>query len=130
MKADAPPVYDRLHKFGAYRIEQTVQACEDLPHSHVTPGLLLALFDRETLLQNIIGAGDDDTGQAGVPRHDRLQVAVASYNAGMGGALKGWREGHVDKYTAAPRHDYSKDVIGTRKPQIDDWLRENGYIGG
>jgi hypothetical protein len=183
-----PPVNDRLHKFGAYRIEQTVQACEELPHSHVTPQLLLALFDRETLLQNIIGAGDDDTGvaqlnrkvwhdllksskgcpsgtwvpdskhtaadrgycpqfkvslrtaqyiliahisdagQNNIPWPDRLYVAVAAYNAGMGGAFRGWEEGHIDKYTAAPRHDYSKDVIDTRRPQIESWLRENHYL--
>lgn len=184
-----PPIDDRLHRFGKYRIERTVEMCGELPHSHVTPQLMLALFDRETLLQNIVNAADDDTGvaqlhrawwedllkhtpgcpsgswtpvkhhtaadrgycptfevscrtaqgvllahlatagQQEVPWPQRLYVAVAAWNAGMGGALRGWHEDrNPDKYTAAPRHDYSADVIDVRRPQIESWLRERGFI--
>jgi hypothetical protein len=197
-----PPVEQRLHVLGDYRIRQVIKVCAYVPHSHVTPQLLLALGDRETLLQNIVSGSkgspyyDDDTGWtqlnrkvwhdtlkqvpgcpsgswtpkpghhasepgfcpeftisarithgillshlavagyvttadgAGeVPWPERLYVAVAGYNAGIGGALNGWNEDrNPDKYTAAPRHDYSADVIDVRKPQIEHWLRKHDYI--
>lgn len=48
----------------------------------------------------------------GVPEADRLRFALAAYNAGAGGALRGYREGDVDKYTAG--HDYAAWVLEHR----------------
>lgn len=36
----------------------------------------------------------------------------AAYNAGLGGATNGWREGNTDKYTAGG--NYGKDVVARR----------------
>lgn len=188
-----PPVDERLNRLGAYRVRRTVMLCDEFPHSHVNAALVLALFDRETLLQNIVSGAkgqpsfDKDTGigqlnravwaeslkhvpgcpsgsfnpKAGhhadepgycppfdfsvrasrnilishiaaaadhaVPWPMRLYVAVAGYNAGMTGALRGWRDGDPDKYTAAPRRDYSVDVIDTRRPQVEAFLQRRGF---
>lgn len=46
---------------------------------------------------------------AGVPFGQRLRVAVAGYNCGMGNALAAWRGGDVDARTAGG--DYSADVL-------------------
>jgi hypothetical protein len=47
---------------------------------------------------------------AGVPDGHRLQVAVAGYNAGFGGALAGWRaKRNPDLNTTGG--DYSRDVL-------------------
>lgn len=55
----------------------------------------------------------------GVKAADLPRFAVAAHNAGWAGALKGYREGNVDKYTALG--DYSAQVWATAK-QIDRWL--------
>lgn len=49
---------------------------------------------------------------AGIPHIEQVRFAIAAYNAGPGFALKGWREGNVDKYTAGG--DYSQDVLRRR----------------
>jgi hypothetical protein len=48
----------------------------------------------------------------GVPEQTVLRFAVAAYNAGAGGALKGFREGDVDRHTTG--RDYAKDVLGRK----------------
>jgi hypothetical protein len=58
----------------------------------------------------------------GVPENILPRFAVAAHNAGWGGALKGWREGDVDKYTALG--DYSKSVWETAK-LVDRWLYDH-----
>jgi hypothetical protein len=48
--------------------------------------------------------------RSGIPKGHRLRFAVAAYNAGGGGALKGWKEKRdVDRHTAGG--DYSHDVF-------------------
>ncbi len=49
----------------------------------------------------------------GIPEDLRLRFALAAYNAGEYGALRGFREGDVDKYTTG--RDYSAWVIDTRR---------------
>jgi hypothetical protein len=61
-----------------------------------------------------------DYGRAhGVKDADLVAFAIASHNAGLGGALKGYREGDVDKYTALG--DYSSWILSTRT-QVNRWL--------
>jgi hypothetical protein len=55
----------------------------------------------------------------GVDRNDLVRFAIAAHNAGSGGAVRGFREGDVDKYTA--RGDYSAWVLAT-KAQVNGWL--------
>lgn len=50
---------------------------------------------------------------------DPVRYAVAAHNAGMGGALRGEKEGSVDKYTA--NGDYSEWVMAA-KSQVNQWL--------
>jgi hypothetical protein len=55
----------------------------------------------------------------GVAERDLLRFAIAAHNAGDGGALKGYREGDVDRYTA--HGDYSAYVLALA-PQIHKWV--------
>lgn len=58
----------------------------------------------------ILEANIVETGRAGVPFGHRLQVAVSAWNAGMGGAMEGWRNLHnSDALTTG--HDYAADVL-------------------
>jgi len=58
----------------------------------------------------IIEANVGQAIDAGVPDGHRLQVAVAGYNAGFGGALAGWRaKRNPDLNTTGG--DYSRDVL-------------------
>lgn len=50
---------------------------------------------------------------------DPVRFAVAAHNAGIGGALNGYRAGDVDKYTA--HGDYSRWVLATRTA-VNAWL--------
>jgi hypothetical protein len=58
----------------------------------------------------------------GVPKDQQVRFAIASYNAGIGGAYKGWREGNVDKYTTGG--DYSRWVLD-RKPLVSKWIKDH-----
>jgi hypothetical protein len=55
----------------------------------------------------------------GVPENKAVRFAVAAYNAGFGGAMRGWREGDVDKYTTGD--DYS-DWTMRHRLIIQHWL--------
>lgn len=66
---------------------------------------------------------DRDFGiSQGVPKNLQLRFALASYNAGRVGALKGFKEGDVDLHTTGG--DYSADVLERWKviaPLIAEW---------
>jgi hypothetical protein len=51
-----------------------------------------------------------------------LRFGIAAHNAGKGGALRGYREGDIDRYTA--KGDYSEWVLAHAK-LIRRWLNEN-----
>lgn len=55
----------------------------------------------------------------GVPADERVRFALAAHNAGKGGALRGWQEGDVDKYTALG--NYSADILRKRS-EVNTWL--------
>lgn len=55
------------------------------------------------------------------PEH-LVRYSIAAHNAGKGGALKGYQEGNVDKYTA--NGDYSDWVLTTRF-QVNHWLAQH-----
>lgn len=57
----------------------------------------------------------------GVPDDQLLRFAIAAHNAGDGGAIKGWREGDVDKWTA--HGDYSAYVLALQ-PAIHAWITD------
>lgn len=61
--------------------------------------------------------------QHGVPKEQSMRFAIAAYNAGPGGALKGFKAGNVDGETA--HRDYSKDVL-ERKAVVARFLKRNG----
>lgn len=58
----------------------------------------------------------------GVPPEDRVRFAVAAHNAGLGGALNGWRAGNVDRNTA--HGDYSAWVLQARTA-VNAWLHQH-----
>lgn len=56
----------------------------------------------------------------GVEEADLRRFAVAAHNAGRHGALRGYREGDVDRYTAGG--DYSAWVMDARR-KVGQWLK-------
>ena len=58
-----------------------------------------------------------------VASRDLARFALASYNAGPGSALSGYRHGSVDRYTA--NGDYSADTM-RRAAFMHQWLRRRG----
>lgn len=57
-----------------------------------------------------------------VPSKDAVRVAVAGHNAGIGGAMRGYQQGNVDKYTA--NGDYSAWVLAARS-HVNEWLGDH-----
>jgi hypothetical protein len=58
----------------------------------------------------------------GVDADQRLAFSVAAYNAGVGGAMKGYREARIDAYTSLG--DYSAWVLNARS-QINRFLADH-----
>ncbi len=58
----------------------------------------------------------------GVAPENRPRFAIAAHNGGKGGALRGWREGNVDKYTTGG--DYSAWVLH-HTSLVKRWLRQH-----
>jgi len=88
-----------------------------LPEGRV-PGLTTAAMKAIDILLNNLGY----LKGRGVDDEHLTATAIAAWNAGPYGALKGYREGDCDKYTTIGpyrlngdrRGDYSKDVIDRR----------------
>lgn len=59
-----------------------------------------------------------------VPVAERPRFAVAAHNAGKGGALQGWKEGNVDKYTALG--NYSADIL-KKRTEVNSWLSQHPH---
>lgn len=101
---------------GTWTIDARHRAIEDGFCPRFTPACLYAL----RLLK--IGA-DYARAKAGVDsRSVRLAFAIASYNAGIGGALKGYKEGDVDKFTTGG--DYSAWVLEHRS-RVNHFLADH-----
>lgn len=71
----------------------------------------------ESMQEAIAYAGDK-----GVTEAEQVRFAIAAHNAGQGGALRGYREGNVDKYTTGG--DYSAWVIRHRT-LVNRWLAQH-----
>lgn len=54
-----------------------------------------------------------------VPEKELPRFAIAAHNAGAGDALRGFKEGDVDKYTA--HGNYSADILNKRT-EVNHWL--------
>lgn len=61
----------------------------------------------------ILESGYDYGEHGGVAKDDLTRFAVASYNAGVGGAMEGYKDGDVDKNTTGG--NYSEDVMERRE---------------
>ena len=68
-----------------------------------------------TNMQEAIAYAEDKD----IPEEDRVRYAIAAHNGGLGGALRGYREGNVDKYTTGG--DYSAFVLRHRT-LVNRWL--------
>jgi hypothetical protein len=88
---------------GSWRVEAGHTALEDGYCPRFTTACIYAL---ELLKFNA------NYAKTKVPDADPLRFAVAAYNSGIGGALKGHREGDVEKYTA--HGDYVTWVLAHR----------------
>lgn len=99
---------------GSWVTEGGHSAVEDRYAPRYTPACLYAL---QILKDNWAFAV-----AKGVDLEHRLEFSVAAYNAGGGGALAGYREGNVDKYTTLG--NYSAWVIAHRA-KINRFLNEH-----
>ncbi len=52
----------------------------------------------------------------------QVQFAITAYNAGAGGAIRGYREGDLDKYTTGG--EYGENVL-ERKTAVVRWLNDH-----
>lgn len=75
--------------------------------------------DAATYVAGLIAANLEQASDLGVGDVDLLEVAVAAFNAGMGGAMRGYREQASDRHTTGG--DYSADVL-KRRGEIGAWL--------
>jgi hypothetical protein len=80
--------------------------------SALPKGRVPTIFAGSVQAIRIIEANIAYAKEIGVPNGKRMHFALAAYNAGLGGATRGWKEGDVDKYTAGG--DYGIDVIQRR----------------
>jgi hypothetical protein len=99
---------------GYWRAQAGHTAVEDGYAPRYTPALNYAL--------EILHDAQDYARAKGVPEGERVRFAVAAYNAGVGGALAGYRAGDVDRYTTG--HDYSAWVLKHRS-LVQKFLREH-----
>lgn len=78
----------------------------------------------EESLRYVLDAMHEDMafGEDNGVTHDLVRFAVAAHNAGAGGALKGWKAGDLDRYTAGG--DYSRWVLHHRT-LANQWLGEH-----
>jgi hypothetical protein len=87
-------------------------------------GYCPTLADGARMAYTILSGGLFQARRLGTPQPVRF--ALAAYNAGVGGATKGFNEGDVDKYTTGG--NYSKDVLTVRFPQVKDTLEKFGWF--
>lgn len=75
-------------------------------------GLVPSLTAATIYAIRLLRSNTDFARNHGVPEDTVLRFAVAAYNAGAGGALKGFRAGDVDRHTTG--RDYARDVFGRK----------------
>lgn len=88
-------------------------------HTALDAGYAPTIEDGARVCVRILRDYLKQAGRSDIPIHDRLRVAIAAYNCGMGGALKGYRAGNVDMATTGA--DYSKDCL-LRRTELNQWL--------
>jgi hypothetical protein len=98
---------DGGHGRGVFQIDDRYHQPFLRKHGSPPPVAEAAMYAASLIASNMKYAKEQ-----GVPEKDRLRVAVAGYNAGMGGAMSGYRAGAVDSRTTGD--DYSKDVFARR----------------
>lgn len=69
----------------------------------------------------LLGTNAAVAERGGIPEEDWKAVAVAGYNCGIGGAVKAYKAGDVDRYTTGG--NYSRDVLD-RQRAFREALRE------
>ena len=99
---------DGGHGRGVFQIDDRYHQGFLSKHGSPPPVAEAAMYAAKLIADNMQYAKEQ-----GVPAKDRMRVAVAGYNAGMGGAMAGYRAGAVDSRTTGD--DYSSDVFARRK---------------
>jgi hypothetical protein len=85
-------------------------------------GYVPALAPAAAFAKGLLGSARAYAVAHKVPSGKVLRFSIAAYNAGIGGAWKGYQEGDVDKYTTG--HDYSARVLAAWADIVsvtDDW---------
>jgi len=91
--------------------EPPVSALEAMHCPRFSPALD---FTKASMLKDMAYAK-----QQGVASGMVLRFGIAAHNAGAGGALRGYHEGSIDKYTA--QGDYSAYVLAVA-PLVHNWI--------
>lgn len=87
-----------------------------------SPGYVPRYTDSLRYTLDEFEAAEEYARANGVPENQQLRFAIAAHNAGKGGAMSGWREGNVDKYTT--HGDYSAWVIEAQK-KVENFLNRH-----
>jgi hypothetical protein len=87
-----------------------------LPAGRVPPLRPMTRYAIHLLHGNYAYAKQND-----IPQGDLVPVIVAGFNCGVGYAVRGYREGNVDKYTAWG--NYSRDVLRNKLPHVREYLQ-------
>lgn len=77
--------------------------------SALPKGRVPTIFAGAVQLCRTIDANIAHAKRIGVPSGRRTKFALAAYNAGLGGAERGWAMGDADKFTAG--RDYGSDTL-------------------
>jgi hypothetical protein len=103
---------DGGHGRGVFQIDDRYHGEWLRKHGAGEPGQVPAVRDAAFYAASIIAANLVQAKHAGVPESQRTRVAIAGYNAGMTGALNGWRAGNPDANTTGG--NYADDVLDRR----------------
>lgn len=101
-------------KEGEWTVSPGHSAVEDGYCPRYTPALEYAI--------DVLHTGLEYARVKRLPEIARISFAVASYNAGVGGAMNGYKAGDVDRYTTGL--DYSSWVLRHRT-MVNQWLRDH-----
>lgn len=102
-------VGDGGHGRGLFQIDDRSHTSFLAKHGASGPGGKPPVKEAAKYAAQLVRDNLEFGSRKGVPERDRLKFALSAYNAGPGGALKGWEAGDSDARTTGA--DYGRDVL-------------------
>jgi hypothetical protein len=120
-------VGDHGHGRGVFQIDDRWHADWLRKHGAGGPNETPPVRDAAFYAASLLAANLDAAKDAGVPKDERMRVALAAYNTGFDDAIVGWRAGNPDARTTG--QDYSRDVL-QRRAVVRDLLPDGNDDDG